>query len=117
MKHSIQGGDVTEPTILTERDGDIATVVIDRPDKLNAMTKHLWRSLGDTIESLSGDDTLRCIVLRGAGEKAFSPGNDIGEFRTDRSNVEQARAYGAIMHRTLNALRECRHPIVAMIHG
>nr|WP_284504388.1 MULTISPECIES: enoyl-CoA hydratase-related protein [unclassified Caballeronia] len=117
MQHSILGGDVAEPSILIERDGDIATVVIDRPEKLNAMTKHLWRSLGETIETLSGDDTLRCIVLRGAGEKAFSPGNDIAEFRTDRSNVEQARTYGAIMHRTLHALRECRHPIVAMIHG
>src|SRR5689334_18085403 len=103
MQHSIQGGDVAEPSILVEREGDISTVVIDRPEKLNAMTKPLWRALGETIETLSGDDTLRCIVLRGAGEKAFSPGNDIGEFRTDRSNVEQAREYGAIMHRTLNA--------------
>ncbi|SAK87695.1 short chain enoyl-CoA hydratase [Caballeronia ptereochthonis] len=108
---------MAEPSILIEREGDIATVVIDRPEKLNAMTKPLWRSLGETMERLSGDDSLRCIVLRGAGEKAFSPGNDIGEFRTDRANVEQAKAYGAIMHRTLNALRECRHPIVAMIHG
>ncbi|VXB07324.1 Short chain enoyl-CoA hydratase [Burkholderia sp. 8Y] len=108
---------MTEPSIVTERDGDIATVIIDRPEKLNAMTKHLWQSLGETIEALSADDALRCIVLRGAGEKAFSPGNDIGEFRTDRSNVEQARAYGAIMHRTLAALKNCRHPLIAMIHG
>jgi enoyl-CoA hydratase len=108
---------VAEPSILIEREAFIATVVIDRPAKLNAMTKPLWQSLGETIDTLSADDSIRCIVLRGAGEKAFSPGNDIAEFRTDRSNVEQARAYGAIMHRTLSSLNACRHPIVAMIHG
>ncbi|MGV7246539.1 enoyl-CoA hydratase/isomerase family protein [Caballeronia sp. M23-90] len=108
---------MTEASIRVERDETIATVVIDRPEKLNAMTKPLWQALGETINTLSADDTLRCIILRGAGEKAFSPGNDIAEFRTDRSNVEQARAYGAIMHRTLGALDQCRHPIVAMIHG
>jgi len=108
---------MSEPTVLTERSGVIATVVIDRPAKLNAMTKTLWQELGDAIDALSADDEVRCIVLRGAGEKAFSPGNDIGEFTTDRANVEQARAYGAIMHRTLEAMRRCRHPLVAMIHG
>src|SRR5471032_1666508 len=111
------GDDVAEPSILIEREEFIATVVIDRPAKLNAMTKPLWQSLGETIDALSADDSIRCIILRGAGEKAFSPGNDIAEFRTDRSNVEQARAYGAIMHRTLSSLGACRHPTVAMIHG
>jgi enoyl-CoA hydratase/carnithine racemase len=108
---------MSEPAVVVERSGVIATVVIDRPAKLNAMTKTLWQALGDTIDALSADDEVRCIVLRGAGDKAFSPGNDIGEFKTDRANVEQARVYGAIMHRTLDALRRCRHPLVAMIHG
>lgn len=108
---------MAEPSIRIEREETIATIVIDRPAKLNAMTKPLWRALGDAVESLSADASLRCIVLRGAGEKAFSPGNDIAEFRTDRANVEQAREYGAIMHRTLGALKACPHPLVAMIHG
>ncbi|MEI7298087.1 enoyl-CoA hydratase-related protein [Paraburkholderia tropica] len=100
-----------------ERDDAIAIVTIDRPAKLNALTRTLWRTLGDTFETLSADASLRCIVLRGAGEKAFSPGNDIGEFATDRSNVEQAREYGALMHRTLNLIDACAVPVVAMIHG
>ncbi|HEY3597915.1 MAG TPA: enoyl-CoA hydratase-related protein [Paraburkholderia sp.] len=108
---------MAEPSIAVERTGTIATVIIDRPARLNAMTKGLWRALGETIDTLSADDALRCIVLRGAGEKAFSPGNDIGEFSTDRANVEQAHAYGELMHRTLEALKACRHPLVAMIHG
>ncbi len=104
-------------TLLVERDGFIATVVLNRPHKLNALTKPMWQALGDAMESLSADDTIRCIVLRGAGDKAFAPGNDIGEFETERSNVEQARDYGRIMHRTLEAFRNGRHPTVALIQG
>lgn len=104
-------------TILVERDGFIVTVVLNRPHKLNALTKPMWQVLGDAMENLSADDGIRCIVLRGAGDKAFAPGNDIGEFETERSNVEQARVYGSIMHRTLEAFRNCRHPTVALIKG
>ena len=49
--------------------------------------------------------------------KAFAPGNDIAEFATERSNVEQARAYGEDMRRTIDAIADCRHPVVAQIHG
>ena len=100
-----------------ERDGAIATVVLDRPEKLNALTRAMWASLGTAIDSLSADDGVRCVILRGAGEKAFSPGNDIGEFGRERSNKEQAIAYGADMHATARALAACRHPMVAQIHG
>jgi enoyl-CoA hydratase len=99
------------------RDGAIATVVLNRPDKLNALTRGMWQALGETIDVLSADDGLRCIILRGAGEKAFSPGNDIGEFATERANKAQAIVYGRVMHDTLRALAECRHPLVAQIHG
>jgi enoyl-CoA hydratase/carnithine racemase len=107
---------MSEP-ILVRRDGPIATVVLNRPDKLNAMTKPMWRRLGEVIEVLSDEDGVRCLVLRGAGGKAFCPGNDISEFTTERSNPEQAKAYGEILHRTLGALKNCRHPTVALIEG
>jgi len=103
--------------ILVRRDGHIATVTLNRPDKLNAMTKAMWQGLGDAMEELGADDTLRCIVLRGAGGRSFSPGNDIAEFATDRSNPAQAKAYGEILHRTLQVLCGCRHPTVALIEG
>ena len=103
--------------ILLHRDNDIATVVLNRPQKLNALTKPMWKQLGETIGQLSGDDSLRCIVIRGAGDKSFAPGNDISEFENERSNVKQARSYGDVHHRSLAALAQCRHPIVAMIKG
>ena len=103
--------------ILVQRDDTIATVTLNRPEKLNAMTKPMWRRLGEVMGELSADDQVRCIVVTGAGMKSFSPGNDISEFETERSNVEQARAYGKILHRTLDTIRACRHPTVAMIRG
>ena len=106
-----------EGNILVEHGGTIATVVLNRPDKLNALTRSMWVRLGEVFAELDGREDVRCIVLRGAGTKAFAPGNDIAEFEHERSNVEQARAYGADMRRTLEAIDRCRHPVVAQIHG
>ena len=104
-------------TISVERDGAIATVILNRPEKLNALTRPMWKRLGDVFAELDKDDSVRCIIIRGAGTKAFAPGNDISEFATERSNVEQARAYGEDMRRTIEAIADCRHPVVAQIHG
>ncbi len=106
-----------EPDILVERDGAIATVVLNRPDKLNALTRPMWKRLGDAFIELDGDESVRCVIIRGAGTRAFAPGNDICEFETERSNVAQARDYGNDMRRTITAIDLCRHPVVAQIHG
>lgn len=100
------------------RDGAVATVAINHPDKLNALTVAMWQELARVMRELSADDGLRCIVLRGAGEQAFAAGADIAEFKQVRST----RAQGVTYHRehvygALKAVAECRHPVVAMIHG
>ncbi|MEE9596039.1 MAG: enoyl-CoA hydratase-related protein [Acidiferrobacterales bacterium] len=104
-------------SLMVQRTGTIATVVLNRPEKLNALTKPMWQQLGEAVKTLSADLEVRCIVVRGAGDKSFAPGNDISEFENERSNVAQARAYGAIMRRTIEALEHCRHPMIAMIKG
>ena len=106
---------ISDP-IAVSREGAIATVTLNRPEKLNALTKAMWQQLGEAIGALSDDDTLRCVIVRGAGEKAFSPGNDIGEFAVARANKAQAIEYGRVMHATARSLAECRHPLVAQIH-
>lgn len=104
-------------SILVRRDGAIATILLNRPEKLNALTKEMWELLGRTLRQLSADPALRCLVLRGAGGKAFSPGNDIGEFESERATAAQAKEYGEIMHATLQALRDSQLPSVALIEG
>jgi enoyl-CoA hydratase/carnithine racemase len=103
--------------IRVEREADIATVVLDRPEKLNALTRPMWKRLGEAFDALGADESVRCVIIRGAGTKAFAPGNDISEFARERSNVEQARAYGEDMRRTIESIGACPHPVVAQIHG
>jgi enoyl-CoA hydratase/carnithine racemase len=99
------------------RDGAIATVTLNNPDRLNALNKAMWTGLGAAMRELSADDGLRCVVLRGAGEKAFAAGADISEFARERADSKQARPYGELIHETMQSVARCRHPTVAMIHG
>ena len=103
--------------IQVHTDGAIATVVLNRPHKLNALSLPMWQRLAEVFAALSAAAELRCIILRGAGEKAFSPGNDISEFAADRKSRAQAITYGRIMHAAASAIDSCPHPIVAQIHG
>ena len=106
-----------EGLILLERKDDIATVILNRPEKLNALNKEMWKSIGDAFTSLDTDRTIRCIVLRGAGDKAMGPGADISEFDAERSNSKQAAEYGGLMHRSMHSIRDCCHPVIALIKG
>ncbi len=104
--------------ILVKKISDFTTeVTLNRPDKLNALTKPMWKELGTTFKKLSKDKNLRCIIIRGAGGKSFSPGNDIGEFEKERSNSKLAKAYGVYLHGTLRAIQDCPIPTVALIEG
>jgi len=103
--------------ILVSREGAIATVALNNPERLNALNKAMWQRLGETMRVLSADDALRCIVVRGAGEKAFAAGADIAEFAAERANAKQAKPYGNLIHETMQAVARCRHPTVAMIKG
>lgn len=98
------------------KDG-IATVILNRPEKLNALDKAMWLGLGEAMQYADQDHDLGCVILRGAGEKAMGPGADIGEFETARANAQQAAEYGQIMHHTMAAIRDCQHPVIAQIHG
>jgi len=103
--------------ILLAREGDIATLTLSNPGKLNALGLGSWKRLGEAMRELDADKRLRCIVIRGAGDKAFAAGADISEFETTRNNAKSGKKYGAVLEATMGALARCRHPIVAMIHG
>jgi len=65
-------------TVLVEREAGIATVTLNRPDKMNSLDDELLSALAPALEELAVDTSVRCVVLTGAGEKAFSAGGDIG---------------------------------------
>ena len=97
--------------------GPVATVVLNRPQKLNALNKQMWSMVGDAFNGLNEMDNIRCIVFRGAGDKAVGPGADIKEFETERYNSKKASEYGEMMHKAVLAIASCKHPIVARIRG
>ncbi len=104
-------------SISIDRSEITATVTLANPERMNALDTTTWSELEKAFVALSADDGLRCIVLRGAGDKAFAAGADVAEFATVRSNREQAVAYARITHAALQAVAHCVHPVVAQIHG
>ena len=62
------------PAIRVERNAEIVVGALDNPGKLNALTLAMWGELAACVRALSEDDSLRCIVLRGAGNEAFAAG-------------------------------------------
>ena len=72
---------------VNKKNKHLVEVVINRPEKLNAMTKPMWIELGKVFKKLSKNNNLRCIIIRGEGGKSFSPGNDIGEFKKQRLSL------------------------------
>jgi enoyl-CoA hydratase/carnithine racemase len=103
--------------ILVARDGAIATVTLSNPERLNALSLSMWRQLGQVAKQLDADESLRCVVIRGAGDKAFAAGADIAAFQTERANSKQAKQYAGGISGGSRAFAECRHPVVALIQG
>ncbi|MEM7458548.1 MAG: enoyl-CoA hydratase/isomerase family protein [Pseudomonadota bacterium] len=103
-------------TIRIERESGLVRVTLHQPDKLNAMTKSMWVKFAEVWEEIGADNSVRCVLLTGAG-RGFCPGNDIGEFETERSNERKARALSEIMNRGREVMLGCPHPVVARIQG
>ncbi|WP_420994718.1 enoyl-CoA hydratase-related protein [Cupriavidus sp. 30B13] len=103
--------------ILIEYDERIATVTLNNPEKLNALDLGMWQGLAQAMRTLSANDDLRCVVLRGAGDKAFAAGADIEEFTRMRSSAAQAAEYAQVTHAAMEAIAASRHPTVALIQG
>jgi enoyl-CoA hydratase len=103
--------------VLASRDADIATVTLNNPERLNALSLAMWEQLGACMKKLGKDESLRCVVVRGAGEKAFAAGADISAFAKERANSKQARNYGQRIAGAMHSFAACRHPVVALIQG
>jgi enoyl-CoA hydratase/carnithine racemase len=103
-------------TVLLSRADAVATVTLNRPERLNALDKPMWRRLSAAMAEIAADGALRCAVLRGAGD-AFGAGADLAEFERERATPAAAAAYGEVMGASLAAIRDCPVPTVARIHG
>ena len=99
-------------------DQGIATVTLHNPTKLNAVNAAMWRGLSAAMARIAGDDSVRGVIVRGAGENAFAAGGDIEEFLTVRATVDDALHYHEeLVACALEAVRNCAVPTVAAIRG
>ena len=106
---------MTEPLILLERDGPVALLVNNRPEKHNAFSDEMDRQLFAALDELDRDTSVRCIVWRGNGP-SFSSGRDVGELgvRTEDLSDLQFIERG---HRWTSLLLSLHAPVVAALHG
>jgi enoyl-CoA hydratase/carnithine racemase len=92
-------------------EGRVANLVIDRQEKMNSMTVEMRRDIGQAFRDFSRDDDLRVVVVRGAGDKAFSSGGDVEEFL--RLKPHELVAWGEEM----TEIERCPKPVIAAIDG
>lgn len=97
--------------------GPTAVVCLDHPERRNALTLAMWQSIPDIAARLDGDPSIRAIVLRGAGERAFVSGSDVSEFDALRDGSAAIKHYGDVADAALAALRRVRKPMLAAIQG
>jgi enoyl-CoA hydratase len=104
------------PDLIHERRGDVAWITFNRPDARNALTFAMYEELAKICEAANQDTGLRCIVIRGAGDKAFASGTDINQFRAFKT-PQDSLDYEARIDRILTALEQVRVPTIAAIAG
>ncbi|MEZ5331217.1 MAG: enoyl-CoA hydratase-related protein [Thermoanaerobaculia bacterium] len=101
-------------TLLIEREGRVAVLTINRPDKLNALNQQVRDEVLEVLTALETDDDVGVVVLTGAGEKSFIAGADIGEFE-GRSPFDQRHAMRS--PRIFDVMSSFPKPVIAMING
>ena len=107
---------MSEAEILFEAKDGIGQLVFNRPAARNAMTFAMYERLEELCRKVDADPSIRVLLLRGAGDKAFVSGTDIAQFR-GLTTPAQALAYEAKMDRVLDALEDVRVPTIAVLQG
>src|SRR6266566_3843724 len=104
--------------LLVEQDGAVLTITMNRPEKLNAFNDVVLQEMTEVVEAVAQDDTIRCVVITGAG-RAFGSGQDLTSF-AQRSNTGDALKVSEHLtkyHRLVLALRAMPKPVIAAVQG
>ena len=102
--------------MLVTRDGPIVTLTFNRPEARNAMTWDMYQRLNQACEEVDADDTVRVLVLKGAGGKAFVAGTDISQFTAFESGEDGLR-YEREGDQRLGRVARVKKPVIAQIQG
>ncbi|UUX50664.1 enoyl-CoA hydratase [Nisaea acidiphila] len=103
--------------ILTSQDGNIARIVFNQPEKRNAVSLEMWEAVEQALDTYKEDDSVRVLILSGAGGKAFVSGADISKFESERASAEGVAHYNATTKRVYDKVAGFPKPVIAQING
>ncbi len=103
--------------VLLRREGPVATITFNHPERMNALELETWTALARVVPELDAEDSVRVLVFRGAGERAFSAGADISRFEKERFNSAQAEKYSDCFLAGLDAVERFEKPTLSLIRG
>jgi enoyl-CoA hydratase len=105
----------TYQTLELARDGAVATLTLNRPDKLNALNEPLLRELSGALEELDRDASVSVLILTGAGEKAFAAGADISAM--SEMTTARAKAFAELGHAIGARIEAAHFPVIGAVNG
>ena len=101
--------------LLTSTENNILTITIDRPDKLNALNRKTVEEIGQAIKKAGSDNSIKAIIITGAGQKAFAAGADITELVV--LSVEEGKILAQEGQDVYKSIETCPKPVVAAVNG
>ena len=103
--------------IITEQSGNIARIIFNQPEKRNAVSLEMWEAVEEAVKRFADDDSVRILILSGAGGKAFVSGADISKFESERASAEGVAHYNAATKRVYDSVEAFPKPTIAQIDG
>lgn len=104
------------PLVTVDQEDAIAVVTLNRPEAMNALSAGLRQELAAAMRAVEADDSVRVVILTGAGERAFTAGLDLKELGKDTGNLGAANATSADQNPVL-AIEKCGKPVIGAING
>ncbi|WP_243296708.1 enoyl-CoA hydratase/isomerase family protein [Bacillus litorisediminis] len=99
------------------KQGEVASIILNRPEKRNALTHEMWKEIPSLIEEVEEDRSIKVLIIRGADEIAFAAGADISEFKTLRADSKGAKIYNDATHKAERAIATMKKPSIALIQS
>ena len=109
-------GTAPDQTLLISIEGPVATVTLNRPEKLNALTLPMLSSLDEALLAIDADPDVRVVVIKGSGPKAFSAGADVVAW-SSLAPLDMWRTWTRTGHRVMERLESLRQPTIAALNG
>ena len=106
-----------EEKILQHRNGPIAHIIFNQPEKRNAVSLEMWETVDKALQTLKLDNTIRALILSGAGGKSFVAGADISKFDSERASKEGVTEYNNMTKKVYDGVANFPRPTIAQIDG